>query len=91
MGGEERVPLGVSIEGNGLRLLLVLMADRWIDQIVTLVDTGHTVERGQLLGKIQMGSQVDPWAPAGRLVGLPGTSTAARAGETPLGGSSASR
>ena len=77
--------LGVSVEGDGLRILLVLMADWWIDQIVTLVEDGDTVQRGQLLGKIQMGSQVDLWAPAGRLVGIPGTATAVRAGETVLG------
>lgn len=77
--------LGVSVEGDGLRILLVLMADWWIDQIVALVADGETVQRGQLLGKIQMGSQVDLWAPAGQLVGIPGTATAVRAGETVLG------
>jgi phosphatidylserine decarboxylase len=77
--------LGVSVEGDGLRVLLVLMADWWIDQIVTLVEDGECVERGQLLGKIQMGSQVDLWAPAGALTGIPGPSVAVRAGETVIG------
>jgi len=78
--------LGVSVEGDdGLRILLVLMADWWIDQIVTLVEDGEHVERGQLLGKIQMGSQVDLWAPAGALTGIPGPSVAVRAGEAVIG------
>ena len=77
--------LGVSVEGDGLRILLVLMADWWIDQIVTLVEDGATVQRGQLLGKIQMGSQVDLWAPAGQLVGIVGPAAAVRAGETVIG------
>lgn len=77
--------LGVSVEGDGLRILLVLMADWWIDQIVTLVDDGEQVERGQLLGKIQMGSQVDLWAPAGDLTGIPEPPTAVRAGEMMIG------
>jgi phosphatidylserine decarboxylase len=77
--------LGVSVEGDGLRILLVLMADWWIDQIVTLVEDGEHVKRGQLLGKIQMGSQVDLWAPAGELTGIPRPSAAVRAGETVIG------
>jgi phosphatidylserine decarboxylase len=77
--------LGVSVEGDGLRILLVLMADWWIDQIVTLVEDGEHVERGQLLGKIQMGSQVDLWVRAGELTGIPGPSVAVRAGETVIG------
>lgn len=77
--------LGVSVEGDGLQILLVLMADWWIDQIVTLVEDGDTVQRGQLLGKIQMGSQVDLWAPAGALTGLPRPPDAVRAGETVVG------
>jgi phosphatidylserine decarboxylase len=77
--------LGVSVEDDGVRILLVLMADWWIDQIVTLVEDGEHVERGQLLGKIQMGSQVDLWAPAGELGGIPEPSAAVRAGETVIG------
>lgn len=77
--------LGASVEGGALRILLVLMADWWIDQIVILVEDGEYVERGQVLGKIQMGSQVDLWAPAGELTGIPGPSVAVRAGETVIG------
>ncbi|HEX4685043.1 MAG TPA: phosphatidylserine decarboxylase, partial [Gemmatimonadaceae bacterium] len=77
--------LGVSIEGDGLRILLVLMADWWIDQIVTLIGDGETVQRGQLLGKIQMGSQVDLWAPAGQLAAILEPGVAVRAGETVIG------
>lgn len=76
--------LGVAIEGPDLQVLLVLMADWWIDQIVAYVQDGDMVECGQLLGKIQMGSQVDLWAPAGRLAALPATSAAVRAGETAI-------
>jgi hypothetical protein len=39
--------LGVSIEGDGLRILLVLMADWWIDQIITLVEDG-AVRAGEM-------------------------------------------
>jgi phosphatidylserine decarboxylase len=77
--------LGVSIEGDGLRILLVLMADWWIDQIVTLVEDDTTVQRGQLLGKIQMGSQVDLWAPAGQFAAILEPPAAVRAGETVIG------
>ena len=64
--------LGVEIQGlNGRpRVLLVLMADWWIDQIVALVQDGAQVERGQVIGRIKMGSQVDLWAPEGCLLPL---------------------
>jgi phosphatidylserine decarboxylase len=76
--------LGVRIEDGAAMVLLVLMADWWIDQIVTLVADGDRVERGQVIGKIQMGSQVDVWMPAGatRVALAPGD--AVRAGETVL-------
>lgn len=61
--------LGVEIRGEQT-VLLVLMADWWIDQIVPLVDDGIEVQRGQVIGRIQMGSQVDLWAPAGTLLPL---------------------
>ena len=75
--------LGVSIEG-GAPVHLVLMADWWIDQIITLVDDGELVARGQVIGKIQMGSQVDLWVPAGSLRSAPNVGDAVRAGETIL-------
>jgi len=62
--------LGVEISAGAQRVLLVLMADWWIDQIVPLVDDGLQVERGQVIAKIQMGSQVDLWSPAGALTPL---------------------
>ena len=77
--------LGVSVEGDGLRILLVLMADWWIDQIITCVEDGETVQRGQVIGKIQMGSQVDAWVRAGTLTAIPQPPAAVRAGETVLG------
>lgn len=58
--------LGVEIVGD-TRILLVLMADWWIDQIIPYVEDGARIERGQVIGKIQMGSQVDLWAPDGQL------------------------
>jgi phosphatidylserine decarboxylase len=76
--------LGVSIDAPGVRILLVLMADWWIDQIVALVDDGASVERGQLIGKIQMGSQVDLWTATGALVLRVSDGQAVRAGETLL-------
>jgi phosphatidylserine decarboxylase len=75
--------LGVSIEGD-TRILLVLMADWWIDQILTFVDDDEMVSRGQVIGKIQMGSQVDLWIPAGTLTRPPAAGEAVRAGETTL-------
>lgn len=72
--------LGIEIAG-GVRILLVLMADWWIDQIVTFVDDGAQVERGQVIGRIQMGSQVDLWAPAGELTPVHLVGDRVRAGE----------
>jgi len=73
--------LGVEIAGDQ-RILLVLMADWWIDQIVPLVDDGARVERGQVIGKIQMGSQVDLWAPAGQLAPVRQVGERVSAGDT---------
>jgi phosphatidylserine decarboxylase len=42
-------------------LAMVLMADWWMDQIAVYVREGEQVERGQVLAKIHMGSQVDLW------------------------------
>lgn len=54
--------LGISIRGEGgPPLHLVLMADWWIDQIQCFVRDAAYVERGQVLAKIHMGSQVDLW------------------------------
>ena len=75
--------LGVSIDGR-VPVHLVLMADWWIDQIITLVDDGDQVERGQVIGKIQMGSQVDLWVPAGALRVPPAISDEVRAGMTEM-------
>jgi phosphatidylserine decarboxylase precursor-related protein len=72
--------LGVEIVGDA-RFLVVLMADWWIDQIIMLVHEGQHVERGQLIGKIQMGSQVDVWGPAGHFVPVRTVGERVRAGE----------
>lgn len=56
--------LGVAFEHEP-RVLLVLMADWWIDQIDCWVKDGDVVERGQPLAKIHMGSQVDLFVPEG--------------------------
>jgi phosphatidylserine decarboxylase len=82
--------LGLSIEGD-IHVLLVLMADWWIDQIYALVDDGEVVTRGQLLGKIQMGSQVDVWIPTTLASSLPRVGDRVRAGETLLTQSIAAR
>ncbi len=66
------------------RLLLVLMADWWIDQIVAYVSDGAEVERGQVIAKIQMGSQVDLWATAGSLELRRQRGDRVKAGETVL-------
>ncbi|MEO8227548.1 MAG: phosphatidylserine decarboxylase [Gemmatimonadota bacterium] len=76
--------LGVDIEGDG-RILLVLMADWWIDQITPLVEDGAWIERGQAIGKILMGSQVDVWVPEGSIKPAPVTGDRVRAGEMVLG------
>ncbi len=75
--------LGVSFE-DGPPVLLVLMADWWIDQIVTIVSAGERVARGEVIGKIQMGSQVDLWVPAGSLGTPLKVGDVTRAGETTL-------
>jgi len=77
--------LGVSIENDDVRVLLVLMADWWIDQIVALVEDGAIVQRGGLLGKIQMGSQVDFWVPSPRFGVTLAPPATVRAGETVFG------
>lgn len=73
--------LGVEITG-ATRLLLVLMADWWIDQIVAWVDDGARVQRGQAIGKIQMGSQVDLWWPQGQMTPLHQAGARVSAGDT---------
>jgi phosphatidylserine decarboxylase len=77
--------LGVEIAG-GIRVLLVLMADWWIDQIVPLVADGAHVERGQVIGRIRMGSQVDLWAEAGVLRPARAIGERVRAGEMLMAG-----
>ena len=72
--------LGVEIAGE-IRVLLVLMADWWIDQIVPLVADGAHVERGQVIGKIRMGSQVDLWSERGVLAPAREIGERVRAGE----------
>lgn len=62
---EKNELLGVELLDARPRVLLVLMADWWIDQIDRWVDDGARVERGQPVAKIHMGSQVDVWLPAG--------------------------
>jgi hypothetical protein len=74
----------VDIEGAG-RVLLVLMADWWIDQITPFVEDGAWVERGQAIGKILMGSQVDVWVPQGSIEPRLVTGDRVRGGEMVLG------
>lgn len=76
--------LGVDIEGDG-RVLVVLMADWWIDQIAPFIEDGAWVQRGQAIGKILMGSQVDVWVPQGSIDPTPGTGDRVKAGEMVLG------
>jgi phosphatidylserine decarboxylase len=76
--------LGVEINGDA-RMLVVLMADWWIDQIVMFIQDGQAVTRGQVIGKIQMGSQVDVWGIARHFVTTRNVGERVRAGETQLG------
>lgn len=76
--------LGIDIRGDG-RVLLVLMADWWIDQITPFVADGDRVERGQAIGKILMGSQVDVWVREGWIAPVLTVGAGVRAGETLLG------
>ena len=76
--------LGVEIAGE-IRVLLVLMADWWIDQIVPFVADGARVERGQVIGRIRMGSQVDLWSERGVLVPACEIGERVRAGEVVMG------
>jgi phosphatidylserine decarboxylase len=83
--------LGVELAGEGLTLLLVLMADWWIDQIIPLVEDGAVVTRGQVIGKIQMGSQVDLFAPAGALLPACSIGDRVRAGEAVIAAAAVER
>ncbi|MEO8520015.1 MAG: phosphatidylserine decarboxylase [Acidobacteriota bacterium] len=82
--------LSVDIEGDG-RVLVVLMADWWIDQITPFVEDGAWIERGQAIGKILMGSQVDVWVPEGWIEPAPAVGDRVRAGEMVLGTRTAPR
>ncbi len=62
--------------------IVVMMADWWIDQIHSYVQDGDEVERGQLIGKIQMGSQVDLWLPSDSQEMRAEVGARVRAGET---------
>lgn len=73
--------LGVSVESD-IRVLLVLMADWWIDQIDAFVADGEQVTRGQVIGRIRMGSQVDMWTMAGTITQFPFVGDKVRAGST---------
>jgi phosphatidylserine decarboxylase len=73
--------VGVDISGDE-RILVVLMADWWIDQITTFVTDGARVERGQVIGRILMGSQVDLWVREGRIVPRLAAGHRVYAGET---------
>ena len=77
--------LGVEIAGE-IRVLLVLMADWWIDQIVPLAADGARVERGQVIGRIRMGSQVDLWTEAGVLRPIREVGERVHAGEMAIAG-----
>lgn len=53
------------IGNNTFQVGLVQIASRLVRQIVAYVGTGDVVERGQRLGMIRFGSQVDVFIPAG--------------------------
>jgi phosphatidylserine decarboxylase len=76
--------LGIEVEGES-RVLIVLMADWWIDQIVPFVTDGATVERGASLGLIRMGSQVDVFTPPGDFQPVRKVGDRVRAGDMVLG------
>jgi len=55
------------IEGDAIRIMLVQIASRLVRQIVAYVKEGQTVERGQRVGMIRFGSQVDLFMPVDRI------------------------
>lgn len=63
------------IEGDGIRVVVVQIASRLVRRIVSYLDEGETVARGQRIGVIKFGSQVDiilPESPNLELVAKPG-------------------
>lgn len=63
------------IEGEGIRVVIVQIASRLVRRIVSYLDQGETVARGQRIGVIKFGSQVDlilPESPNLELLVRPG-------------------
>jgi phosphatidylserine decarboxylase len=65
LGRNERQTL--LIERGAMRVMLVQIASRLVRQIVAYVKEGETVKRGQRVGIIKFGSQVDLFIPADRV------------------------
>jgi phosphatidylserine decarboxylase len=74
----------IVFEGD-LSVAMVQIADRYVNQVDCFVRPGDTVERGQRVGMIRMGSQCDVFLrriPGLQVLCQPGDRT--RAGETIL-------
>ncbi len=52
------------IEGEDISVGVVQIADAWISKIKSFVDQGSPLKKGELIGLIKMGSQVDVLLPA---------------------------
>jgi len=52
------------IEGDDISIGVVQIADVWVSKIISFVNEGSDLKKGDLLGLIRMGSQVDLLLPA---------------------------
>ena len=52
------------IEGDDISVGVVQIADVWISKIISFVNEGNNLKKGDLIGMIRMGSQVDVLLPA---------------------------
>ncbi len=49
----------ISIKGKDISVVVVQIADRWVSKIISYIKKGQSIKKGQRIGQIRMGSQVD--------------------------------
>lgn len=62
----------VCIENDSQSAYVVPIADRIVDKIACYVESGDSVEKGQKIGMIRRGSQVDLYLPGAKLSDVSG-------------------
>ena len=79
--------VGMEIRGafGDFPVIVVMMADWWIRQIEVFPASGASVQRGDVVGRIRMGSQVDVWVPADKARIVCAVGDPMRSGETTVG------